>query len=178
MHLSRLVDQALYPWIKVLHLAFWTPQALMLASFIVVPEIPLLHMFANARMCFIPYWVSDPQWDSKIRTWRSRSRVKSSTTLKGLGWNYAGVRTRVILLTILFRQSQSSTRGFPEGLTAWSTEGPFSKPNRSFPIKSMLLSRCFLWVTVSLISLRTFAFSLDFSCSSSYWNQTKNLQLT
>lgn len=31
-------------------------------------SIPALQMFAKARMCFIPYCVSGPQLDSKVRT--------------------------------------------------------------------------------------------------------------
>lgn len=35
---------------------------------ILVASRPELQMFANARMCFIPYWVNGPQLLSKVRT--------------------------------------------------------------------------------------------------------------
>lgn len=47
--------------------------------------------------------------------------------------------------TSVLRQSQSSTRGCPAGLTLVSTSGPFFMPNRSFPISFMLSSICNLW---------------------------------
>lgn len=43
-------------------------QACEVAVVTALMSIPALHMLANARICFIPYWVSGPQLASKVRT--------------------------------------------------------------------------------------------------------------
>ena len=83
---------------------------------------------------------------------------------------------KISILTILFKQSQSSTNGRPEALTASSIEGPFSNPKRSLPMKSILLSRCFLCWTVSLISMRALSFSTDSPFNCSYWKKELNIR--
>jgi hypothetical protein len=45
------------------------PQAWSATEAILVASRPALQTFANARMCFMPYCVSTPQLDSKVRTW-------------------------------------------------------------------------------------------------------------
>jgi len=50
-------------------------QACEVAAAIALVSTPALHMFANARICFIPYWVNGPQLASKARTCISNSSV-------------------------------------------------------------------------------------------------------
>lgn len=61
-HVPTFNNQALYPLNEGCH---WpescAPHATTQASSIAASDTPLLHMFANARMCFMPYWVNDPQ---------------------------------------------------------------------------------------------------------------------
>lgn len=40
-----------------------------------VVKKPALQIFANARMCFIPYWVNAPQFASYMRTCMSQNQV-------------------------------------------------------------------------------------------------------
>ena len=68
-HVTSSNNQALYSLFEGCHSSeLCLPHATIQASSIVASETPLLHMFANARMCFMPYWVNDPQWVSKTRT--------------------------------------------------------------------------------------------------------------
>lgn len=66
-------SQALNPlWIELQGLLGMLTQAWAATLVIVFLLMPALQIFARERMCFIPYWDSDPQCVSKVRTWQCK----------------------------------------------------------------------------------------------------------
>ena len=132
----------------------WLLQAVLQASSMAVSEIPLLHILAKALICFMPYWVSDPQRVSNTTTCRPNfEKLENNQESKG------GNNRQCELRTIDFKHSQSSTTGKPRGLTALRRGGPFSGPSRSIPISSILWSKWTLCCIVCVSCLRISFFS-------------------
>lgn len=71
-------------WIELQGLSRKAMQAWAATSVIVSVLMPALQMFAKARMCFIPYWDSDPQCVSKVRTCEKETR--NSMDMNNISW--------------------------------------------------------------------------------------------
>lgn len=76
MHKFKNVEiYALNPEVRGVHSQTPRVQAQYDAMAISIGEKPALQIFANARMCFNPYWVNAPQFDSNMPTCMSQNQV-------------------------------------------------------------------------------------------------------
>jgi hypothetical protein len=76
MHNFKNVEiYALNPEVRGFHSPAPRAQAWSDAMAMSVAEKPALQIFANARMCFNPYWVNAPHFASKMRTCMAQNQV-------------------------------------------------------------------------------------------------------